>query len=50
MLSSSNYGKPVDIWSLGCTFAELINKKVLFNGASYIESIKTIFNILGKPT
>jgi len=37
MLSSQGYTKAVDIWSLGCTFAELMTFKVLFPGKNYIQ-------------
>mmetsp|Transcript_11926 Transcript_11926/g.1793 ORF Transcript_11926/g.1793 Transcript_11926/m.1793 type:complete len:160 (+) Transcript_11926:205-684(+) len=37
MLSSHEYTKAVDIWSLGCTFGEMLAKKVLFPGANYIQ-------------
>ncbi|CAD8054978.1 unnamed protein product [Paramecium primaurelia] len=50
MLSSQQYSKPVDIWSLGCTFAELMSRKTLFNAPNYIQMIKMFFNILGKPS
>jgi mitogen-activated protein kinase 1/3 len=31
MLSSHEYNKPLDMWSVGCTFAELVTKKILCN-------------------
>jgi mitogen-activated protein kinase 1/3 len=37
------------MWSLGCTFAELLTKKILFQGKNYIQMIKLIFETLGKP-
>lgn len=49
MLSSHEYSKVVDIWSVGCTVAELITKKILFKAENYIKEIKLIFDTLGKP-
>lgn len=49
MLSSHEYSKAVDIWSIGCTLAELITKKILFKANNYIEAIKLIMKTLGKP-
>ena len=36
MLSSAGYTEAVDMWSLGCTLAELMTFKVLFPGKNYI--------------
>lgn len=36
MLSSHEYSKAVDVWSIGCSFAEVISGKVLFPGENYI--------------
>jgi len=36
MLSSHEYSKAVDIWSLGCTLAELVTRKILFKASDYI--------------
>jgi len=49
MLSSNEYSKAVDIWSLGCTFAELLQRKILFKALDYLSMIKVIFETLGKP-
>lgn len=49
MLSSHEYSTAIDIWSLGCTFAELLTRQILFKGANYIQMIKLIFDTLGKP-
>jgi len=49
MLSSHDYSKAVDIWSVGCSFAELLTKNILFKADNYIKQIKQIFDILGKP-
>jgi mitogen-activated protein kinase 1/3 len=49
MLSSQEYKKGVDIWSLGCTFYELITGKILFEAPNYIQLIKKIIETIGKP-
>lgn len=49
MLSSHEYSRAVDMWSLGCTFAELVTRKILFRAENYIKQIKLIFDTLGKP-
>ena len=49
MLSSHHYSKKIDVWSIGCTFAELLSKKFLFPGENYIAQIKLIIDVLGSP-
>lgn len=34
LLGAKHYSTPVDVWSLGCIFAEMINMKPLFPGDS----------------
>jgi len=49
MLSSHEYTKAVDVWSTGCSFGELLSRKVLFPGQQYIDQIKLILNMRGSP-
>jgi serine/threonine protein kinase len=49
MLSSHQYTKSIDIWSAGCTFAELLSKNFLFPGDNYIQQVKLIIELLGSP-
>ena len=37
LLGKTNYGKEIDIWSLGCIFAELLTGKNLFEGRDSVE-------------
>ena len=49
MLSSHEYSKAVDIWSGGCSFAEIMSGKILFPGQHYIEQINLIIGMRGTP-
>ena len=49
LLGVRHYSTPVDVWSIGCIFAEMINGKPLFPGDSEIDELFKIFKILGTP-
>ncbi|XP_075478208.1 cell division control protein 2 homolog A-like [Primulina tabacum] len=49
LLGSRFYSTPVDIWSVGCIFAEMANQKPLFPGDSEIDELFQIFRVLGTP-
>ncbi|KAL0488126.1 cyclin-dependent kinase 2, partial [Acrasis kona] len=49
ILGSKYYGTPVDIWSIGCIFAELVTLTPLFHGDSEVDVLYKIFNTLGTP-
>ena len=46
LLGSCEYSTPVDLWSIGCIFAEMVTKKPLFRGDSEIDQIFRIFRFL----
>lgn len=50
MLCSHKYTKSIDVWSVGCTFGELLSKHYLFPGDNYLNQIKLIIEMLGSPT
>lgn len=50
LLGCPRYTTPVDIWSVGCIFAEMATKKPLFHGDSEIDQIFRIFRTMGTPT
>ena len=49
LLGGKQYSTGVDIWSIGCIFAEMCNRKPLFSGDSEIDQIFKIFRVLGTP-
>ncbi|KAH8019905.1 hypothetical protein HPB51_023364 [Rhipicephalus microplus] len=50
LLGASSYSTPVDVWSIGCIFFELLTGKTLFRGDSEIDQLFRIFCVLGTPT
>ncbi|KAM9972154.1 hypothetical protein ACTFIW_003511 [Dictyostelium discoideum] len=59
LLGSKHYTRAVDIWAIGCIFAELITTKPLFPGKEKDPKIPSLFQddqvekiirVLGKPT
>eukprot|EP01035_Chromulina_nebulosa_P017640 gene17640-23218_t len=49
MLARQEYTNAIDIWSVGCILAELLNRKPLFPGEDYLKQLEIICNKLGKP-
>ncbi|TMW69717.1 hypothetical protein Poli38472_001873 [Pythium oligandrum] len=49
LLGAKHYSTPVDAWSIGCIFAEMVNKQPLFPGDSEIDELFRIFRVLGTP-
>jgi len=50
LLGSQKYSCPIDMWSMGTIFAEMVNKKPLFQGDSEIDQLFRIFRVLRTPT
>ena len=50
LLNLSIHGPPMDVWSVGCILAELIEGKALFPGESYANQITLIAEIIGVPS
>ncbi|NP_001154935.1 cyclin dependent kinase 2 isoform 2 [Nasonia vitripennis] len=49
LLGTKLYSTAVDVWSLGCIFAEMATKRALFPGDSEIDQLFRIFRTLGTP-
>jgi len=50
LLSSKEYDSAIDMWSVGCIFAELIGRKPLFPGDDYLRQLELICDALGSPS
>lgn len=49
LLGNQSYNSTIDIWSIGCIFAEMVNNKPLFMGKNEEDQLKKIFRIMGSP-
>jgi len=50
LLGSPTYTTAIDMWAIGCIFAELIQKKPLFPGQGELDQLQKIFALLGRPS
>lgn len=44
------YTAAIDIWSIGCIFAEVLTGKPLFPGKSVVHQLDLITDLLGTPS
>ncbi|TFY65076.1 hypothetical protein EVJ58_g2213 [Rhodofomes roseus] len=49
MLAFKGYNTAIDVWSIGCIFAELMLGRPLFKGKDYVDQLNKILEILGTP-
>jgi cell division cycle 2-like protein len=50
LLGATRYGPAIDMWSLGCIFAELLTREPLFQGKNEVDELTRIFDLCGVPT
>ncbi|XP_056243984.1 mitogen-activated protein kinase 12 [Seriola aureovittata] len=50
ILSWMHYTQTVDIWSVGCIMAEMLQGKPLFKGSDHLDQLTEIMKITGTPT
>ena len=50
LLASKRYRESVDMWSLGCVFAEMIIGRPIFPGTSTLNQLERIIEKIGFPT
>lgn len=49
LLGSENYSYEIDIWSIGCIFAELYALEPMFPGNNIVNQLRLIFDVMGTP-
>jgi cyclin-dependent kinase len=49
LLGAKTYSTPIDLWSVGCIFAEMLTGTAIFRGENEFEQLLAIFKILGTP-
>lgn len=50
LLGAEDYGFEIDVWSLGCIFAELLTKEPILQGKNEVDQLSKIFGLLGTPS
>ncbi|XP_077168530.1 serine/threonine-protein kinase NLK isoform X3 [Paroedura picta] len=50
LMGSRHYSSAIDIWSVGCIFAELLGRRILFQAQSPIQQLDLITDLLGTPS
>jgi len=49
LMGTKHYSSAIDIWSVGCIFAELLSRRILFQAQSPIQQLDLIVDLLGTP-
>src|SRR5271155_2791379 len=50
LLGERRYGPSVDMWGVGCVFAEMMRRKPLIEGQNDVDQLYRIFKLCGSPT
>ncbi|CAM0151473.1 unnamed protein product [Urochloa decumbens] len=50
LLGATHYSTGVDMWSVGCIFAEMVRRQALFPGDSELQQLLHIFRLMGTPS
>lgn len=50
LLNSTDYTAAIDVWSVGCIFMELMNRKPLFPGRDHMHQMRLIMERIGTPS
>ena len=50
LVENQSYTTAIDVWAVGCIFAEMLGRKALFPGRDYLHQLRLIIDVLGTPT
>ncbi|KAG8465618.1 hypothetical protein KFE25_002925 [Diacronema lutheri] len=50
LVEVEDYDSAIDVWAIGCIFAEMLGRKALFPGRDYLDQLKRIIDVIGTPT
>ncbi|PAA47861.1 hypothetical protein BOX15_Mlig004757g3 [Macrostomum lignano] len=49
LMGAQEYSAAIDVWSVGCIFAELLSRSILFQASSPLMQLDLIMDLLGTP-
>ncbi|KAJ4980366.1 hypothetical protein NE237_031203 [Protea cynaroides] len=49
LLNSAEYTAAIDVWSVGCIFMELMDRKPLFPGRDHVHQLRLLMELIGTP-
>jgi mitogen-activated protein kinase 1/3 len=50
LCETNNYDPQIDVWSVGCIFAEMLRRKPFFRGETPQHQLETIVSVIGLPS
>ena len=49
LLGAGQCDETTDMWSVGCILADLLGRKMFFQGEDYIEIVRMVLSVIGRP-
>ena len=50
LVENQSYTTAIDVWAVGCIFAEMLGRKALLPGRDYLHQLRLIIDVLGTPS
>uniref|UniRef100_A0A7S3JNM5 Mitogen-activated protein kinase n=1 Tax=Aureoumbra lagunensis TaxID=44058 RepID=A0A7S3JNM5_9STRA len=50
LCETKEYDEAIDVWSVGCIFAEMLRRKPFFRGDTPQHQLETIISVIGRPS